>query len=150
MAKHVEEVDKDVASHTASQPRWTSRARLRWRKTKTGRRRACRIGSGGTRSNLPTIHEVNVCDAFLEIRAVCGLFWEVFRTGKVSGVPKLAFIGSELAEDRENAVGVPGFSKDREADLETKLMGVSEAQGWGRGETHPPFFYLGLRAKRKP
>eukprot|EP00971_Amphidinium_carterae_P326523 6457376-Amphidinium_carterae.1 len=35
VAKHMEEFDD-----AASQPRWTSRAKLSWRKTKSGRRRA--------------------------------------------------------------------------------------------------------------
>eukprot|EP00971_Amphidinium_carterae_P131890 2612603-Amphidinium_carterae.1 len=58
MAKHMEEaqiVDGDVASYAASKPRWAGRAKLSWRKTKSGRRRARQVGSGGTRSSLPTI-----------------------------------------------------------------------------------------------
>eukprot|EP00971_Amphidinium_carterae_P019378 381542-Amphidinium_carterae.1 len=35
MAKHMEEVDEDVASYAASQPKSTSRAKLSWRKTKS-------------------------------------------------------------------------------------------------------------------
>eukprot|EP00971_Amphidinium_carterae_P042028 825674-Amphidinium_carterae.2 len=66
MAKHFEEVNEDVASHAASQPKWNSRAKLSWRKTQTGRRRARRVGSGVTRSSLPIVEEEKACDAFLE------------------------------------------------------------------------------------
>eukprot|EP00971_Amphidinium_carterae_P202165 4011374-Amphidinium_carterae.1 len=62
----MEEVDEDAASYAASQPKWTSRARPRWQKTKTGRRHARQVASGGTRSSLPTIQEAEACDAFLE------------------------------------------------------------------------------------
>eukprot|EP00971_Amphidinium_carterae_P231046 4584815-Amphidinium_carterae.1 len=121
----MEEVDEDVASHVVSQTRWTSRARLRWRKTKTGRRRAHRVGSGGARSSLPTIQEAKACDAFLETmgdtepdefarpglhgrtptvftstpRAVLG---GTQNKGRVLGVPRLASTGSLCG----------GFSKD--------------------------------------
>eukprot|EP00971_Amphidinium_carterae_P075458 1490859-Amphidinium_carterae.1 len=37
-----------------------------WRKTKTGRRRARRGGSGGTRSSLSAVAEEKASDAFLE------------------------------------------------------------------------------------
>eukprot|EP00971_Amphidinium_carterae_P254809 5058270-Amphidinium_carterae.2 len=57
MAAHAKEVDEDVGRYAASQPKWTSRAKLSWRKTKNGRRRARRVGSGVTQSSLPTIHE---------------------------------------------------------------------------------------------
>eukprot|EP00971_Amphidinium_carterae_P028352 558302-Amphidinium_carterae.1 len=63
---HHEELERDVASHAASRPKWISRATLSWRKTKTGRRRARRVGSGVTRSSLPTVEEGKACDAFLE------------------------------------------------------------------------------------
>eukprot|EP00971_Amphidinium_carterae_P066664 1320213-Amphidinium_carterae.1 len=47
-AKHFDEVDQDVTSHEASHPKWISRAKLRWWKTKslTGRKRARRVRSG--------------------------------------------------------------------------------------------------------
>eukprot|EP00971_Amphidinium_carterae_P299197 5944125-Amphidinium_carterae.1 len=48
-ANHFEELERDVASHAASHPKWItviSRAKLSWRKTKTGRRRARRVGWG--------------------------------------------------------------------------------------------------------
>eukprot|EP00971_Amphidinium_carterae_P039166 769811-Amphidinium_carterae.2 len=128
--KHIQKVDEDVTSQAASQPKWTSRARLRWRKTKTGRRCARRVGSGGARSSLPTIQEAKACDAFLQtigdaapdelerpgldgraiftstLRAVLG---GTQSRGRVNfGVPRLASTGSDPA------VGAPGFSKDRE------------------------------------
>eukprot|EP00971_Amphidinium_carterae_P146631 2906263-Amphidinium_carterae.2 len=53
-ASQEEEVDGDVACYAASQPQWTSRAKLSWRMTKSGRRRARRVGSGSTLSSLPT------------------------------------------------------------------------------------------------
>eukprot|EP00971_Amphidinium_carterae_P335633 6471598-Amphidinium_carterae.1 len=62
LAKHFEEVDEDVASYVAYQPKWTNRAKLSWRKTKTGRRRARQ----GTRSSLPAVAEEKASDAFLE------------------------------------------------------------------------------------
>eukprot|EP00971_Amphidinium_carterae_P272410 5406818-Amphidinium_carterae.1 len=69
-AKHFEELERDVASHRASHPNWISSAKLSWRKIKTGRRRARRVGSGGTQSNLPTVEEEKACDAFLERKDV--------------------------------------------------------------------------------
>eukprot|EP00971_Amphidinium_carterae_P150064 2974733-Amphidinium_carterae.1 len=41
-------------------------------------------------------------------------------------------------EDRGNAVGLPGFSKDQEVDLVTMLMGVSEAPRVERGVVWHP------------
>eukprot|EP00971_Amphidinium_carterae_P137698 2729327-Amphidinium_carterae.2 len=70
MVKHIGEVDTDVAMYAASQPKGASRAKLSWRKTKTGRRRERQVGSGGTRSSLPTVQEEKACDAFLEKIAV--------------------------------------------------------------------------------
>eukprot|EP00971_Amphidinium_carterae_P263980 5237110-Amphidinium_carterae.1 len=46
MAKHIGEVDTDIARHAASQPKWTSRAKLSRRRTKTGRRCARLVESG--------------------------------------------------------------------------------------------------------
>eukprot|EP00971_Amphidinium_carterae_P274694 5451092-Amphidinium_carterae.2 len=71
LAKHFEEVDEDVAHYAASQPKWTNRAKLSWRKTKTGRRRARRGGSGGSTrstgtSSLPAAAEEKASDAFLD------------------------------------------------------------------------------------
>eukprot|EP00971_Amphidinium_carterae_P091876 1818770-Amphidinium_carterae.1 len=66
-AKHFDEVDQDVASYEASHPTWISRAKLGWSKTKTGRRRARRVGSGGARYSLPTVEDEKpekACDAF--------------------------------------------------------------------------------------
>eukprot|EP00971_Amphidinium_carterae_P165023 3271279-Amphidinium_carterae.1 len=54
-AKHFEEDNEDVARHA-----------LGWRRTKTGRQRARRVGSGGTRPSLPTVQEEKACDAFLK------------------------------------------------------------------------------------
>eukprot|EP00971_Amphidinium_carterae_P008264 163284-Amphidinium_carterae.1 len=65
-AKHTEKFDQDVACYAASGLKWHSRARLRWRKMKTGRKRARRVGSGGARSSLPSVAEEEACDAFLE------------------------------------------------------------------------------------
>eukprot|EP00971_Amphidinium_carterae_P329589 6462153-Amphidinium_carterae.1 len=45
-ANHFGELERDVASYAASHPKWISRAKLTWRKTKTGRRGARRVGSG--------------------------------------------------------------------------------------------------------
>eukprot|EP00971_Amphidinium_carterae_P259380 5146996-Amphidinium_carterae.1 len=60
-ANHFAELERDVASHAASHPNWISRAKLT-----TGRRRARRVGSGGSRSSLRTVEEEEACDAFLE------------------------------------------------------------------------------------
>eukprot|EP00971_Amphidinium_carterae_P246326 4892587-Amphidinium_carterae.1 len=38
-SKHFEELERDVTSYETSHPNWISRARLRWWKRKTGRRR---------------------------------------------------------------------------------------------------------------
>eukprot|EP00971_Amphidinium_carterae_P022386 441422-Amphidinium_carterae.1 len=65
-AKHMEELEQDVARHAASCPTWHSKARLCGRKMKTGRRRARCVGSGGTRSSLPSVAEEEACDAFFE------------------------------------------------------------------------------------
>eukprot|EP00971_Amphidinium_carterae_P149624 2966438-Amphidinium_carterae.1 len=62
----MEEVHEYVASYAASRLKRTSRAKLSWRKKKTGRRRARRAGSGVTQSSLPTRQEEKACDAFLE------------------------------------------------------------------------------------
>eukprot|EP00971_Amphidinium_carterae_P017099 337521-Amphidinium_carterae.1 len=61
-----EEVDEDVASCAASCLKRTSRAKLSWRKTNTGRRHARRVGSGVTQSSLPTIQEEKACNAFFD------------------------------------------------------------------------------------
>eukprot|EP00971_Amphidinium_carterae_P025003 493789-Amphidinium_carterae.1 len=62
----MEEEEEDVASFTPSCLKKTSRVKLSWSKTKTGRRRARRLGSGVTESSLPTIQEEKACDAFLD------------------------------------------------------------------------------------
>eukprot|EP00971_Amphidinium_carterae_P318253 6326008-Amphidinium_carterae.1 len=140
LAKHFEEVDEDVARYAASQPKWTNRAKLGWRKTKTGRRRACRGGSGGARSSLPAVAEEKVSDAFLETKgAACGrpgldgrtVFTSALRAvlvgtqnrGRVVGVPRIAFTSWDFTEDREHAVGAPGFLRDREVGFESTLIG---------------------------
>eukprot|EP00971_Amphidinium_carterae_P065149 1291292-Amphidinium_carterae.1 len=61
--KHFEEVSVDVASYAN---KWTSKAKLSWWKTKIGRRRARRVGSGFAQSTLPTVEEEKASDAFLE------------------------------------------------------------------------------------
>eukprot|EP00971_Amphidinium_carterae_P292488 5806566-Amphidinium_carterae.1 len=66
MTKHCEEVNEDVASHIASHPKWTSRAKLSWRRTRTGRRRARGVGSGVTQSSLHTVEEEKACPVFLK------------------------------------------------------------------------------------
>eukprot|EP00971_Amphidinium_carterae_P257232 5106625-Amphidinium_carterae.1 len=55
MAKHMEELDEDMASCATSCLIRTNRAKLSWRRTKTGMRRARRVESGDTRSSLPAI-----------------------------------------------------------------------------------------------
>eukprot|EP00971_Amphidinium_carterae_P146632 2906263-Amphidinium_carterae.3 len=76
----------------------------------TVRRHACRVGSGGTRSSLPAVHEEKVCDALRE--------WDVSggtrNRGRVFGVPGITSIGSDPAVDRDNAFDEPGFLKDSE------------------------------------
>eukprot|EP00971_Amphidinium_carterae_P027234 536419-Amphidinium_carterae.1 len=48
LANHVKEVDEDLASHATPCLKGTSRAKLSWRRTKTGMRRARRVGPGVT------------------------------------------------------------------------------------------------------
>eukprot|EP00971_Amphidinium_carterae_P250492 4973022-Amphidinium_carterae.1 len=62
MAKHIEEVDTDVGcvSSQIIWAKWTSRAKLSWRRTKAGKRRARLVGSGGTRPRLPTTRKENM------------------------------------------------------------------------------------------
>eukprot|EP00971_Amphidinium_carterae_P200050 3970377-Amphidinium_carterae.1 len=155
MARHMEEVDEDVASYAAFQPKWPSRTKLSWGEAKTGRTRARCVGSGGTRSSLPTTQEVKACDAFRETAgaadpdeferpgldgraiftstlAVLGpKIWVVpTEQRKVFGVPRVASNGSDLAEDREKAV--LGGTKREEGFLEEQesLLLVFQAFAW--------------------
>eukprot|EP00971_Amphidinium_carterae_P136848 2711476-Amphidinium_carterae.1 len=151
MAKHLEEVDEDVASYAAFQPKWTSSAKLSWRKTKSGRRRARRVGSRGTRSSLPTLQEAKACDAFRETigaaqssLAHCGLFWveslllavTLRRTCSEKAVlggtenrgPRKGFCSTRhrfywwrCGGPRGSAGDLPGFSMDRETAVVTTL-----------------------------
>eukprot|EP00971_Amphidinium_carterae_P257326 5108328-Amphidinium_carterae.2 len=133
MAKHFEEVDEDVASYAASQPKWTNRAKLCWRKDQN--REMVDREAPGPESRLPTVAEEKASDASLEtmgaadpeafgrpgldgrtiftstLKAILG---GTQKRGKVLGVPTVAFTGWYFTEDREHAVGVPGFSRDQE------------------------------------
>eukprot|EP00971_Amphidinium_carterae_P348987 6490780-Amphidinium_carterae.2 len=119
--KHMEEVEQDVVQHTASRPNWFRGAKLRWLRATTGRRRARRVGSGGTRSSLPTIQEAKACETISAddpdgferpgldgrsiftstLRAVLG---GTQNRGRVFGVPGIVSTGRDLAEDSEKAV----------------------------------------------
>eukprot|EP00971_Amphidinium_carterae_P023053 454631-Amphidinium_carterae.1 len=61
-AKHMQEVDADVARHAADHPHPQRTAKHR---RKFGGRRARRVGFRGTRSNLPSGEEEEARDAFL-------------------------------------------------------------------------------------
>eukprot|EP00971_Amphidinium_carterae_P207751 4122181-Amphidinium_carterae.1 len=130
LAKHFEEGDEDVAS----QPKWASRAKLSWRKTKTGR-------------HAEPAHCLMVVPSSL---APCELFWEGpcgQNRGRVFGVPRIAFTGWDFTEDREHAVGAPGCLRDWEVDFEPTLFGdgfskdqeaVFEPMMFGDGASEAP------------
>eukprot|EP00971_Amphidinium_carterae_P270367 5364693-Amphidinium_carterae.1 len=111
--KHVEEVDEDVA--TTCELRCVSTPMDQQSET---------LGSGGARLSLPTLQEAKAGDAFLETTGDAdsdeferpglhgrAIFTSILRAAlggtqsraRVFGAPRLASIGSDLAEDRENA-----------------------------------------------
>eukprot|EP00971_Amphidinium_carterae_P059369 1173775-Amphidinium_carterae.1 len=98
-------MEEDVASKRIC------RAKLSWRKTKTWRRRACRVGSGATQSSLPTIREEKACDAFRDRKSDAAL--EDLQRRRLGGATMFTSTLRSLSEPGCRSSGTSGARPNR-------------------------------------